>query len=62
LNEDGSVAEGFSAEDCDLIYGDTLDRRVSWNGSSDMSALQGKAVRLRFHMKEADLYSLKWEE
>ena len=60
LNEDGSVAEGFSAEDCDLIYGDTLDRRgLEW--FSDMSALQGKAVRL-FPYERSRSLSLKWEE
>ncbi len=62
LNEDGAVIEGFSADECDLIYGDTLDRRVSWNGSSDMSVLSGQPIQLRFVMKEADIYSLKWEE
>ncbi len=62
LLEDGSVAPGFSAEDCDLIYGDSLDRRVSWKGSKDMSSLAGRAISLRFVMKEADIYSLKWEE
>ncbi len=62
LSEEGGVIEGFSAKDCDMIYGDSLDRRVSWNGICDMSVLQGKPIRLRFHMKEADIYSLKWEE
>ena len=62
LSEDGTVVEGFSSEDCDIIYGDSLDRRVSWKGKSDMSVLQGKPIKLRFLMKEADIYSLKWEE
>lgn len=62
LSEEGNVVDGFSAEDCDMIYGDSLDRRVSWKGKSDMSALLGKPIKLRFFMKEADVYSLKWEE
>jgi hypothetical protein len=62
LSEDGTVVDGFSSEDCDMIYGDSLDRRMSWKGKSDMSALQGKPIKLRFLMKEADIYSLKWEE
>ena len=62
LDEEGNVVDGFSAEDCDMIYGDSLDRRVSWKGTCDMSALQGKPIKLRFLMKEADVYSLKWEE
>ena len=61
LDEEGNVLPDFSADDCDLIYGDSLDRRVSWKGSRDMSNLAGKTIKLRFLMKEADLYSLKWE-
>jgi len=61
LDERGNVLSGFSADDCDLIYGDSLDRRVSWKGSRDMSSLSGKTIKLRFVMKEADVYSLKWE-
>lgn len=62
LNEDGSIVDGFSAEQCDLIYGDSLDRRVSWKGETNMSSLVGKPIKLRFIMKEADVYSLKWEQ
>ena len=61
LDADGQVVPGFSADDCDLIFGDSLDRRVSWKGNADMSALVGKPIKLRFVMYEADVYSLKWE-
>lgn len=60
-DENGNVIPGFSAEDCDIIYGDSLDRRVSWKGNRDISSLQGKPIVLRFLLKEADVYSLKWE-
>lgn len=62
LDADGKVVPGFSADDCDLIYGDSLDRRVSWKGNKDMSALAKEKIQLRFVMYEADVYSLKWEE
>ena len=31
-----------------------------WKGKSDLSSLAGKSVRLRFVMKDADLFSLKF--
>jgi len=59
-DDQGKVIPGFSAEDCDLIYGDSLDRRVSWKGNTDMESLAGQPVLLRFFLKEADIYSLQW--
>ena len=58
---DGTPIPGFGKEDCDVIYGDTLDRRVSWKGSKDVSSLSGKPVVLKFYLCETDLYSLIFE-
>lgn len=58
LNADGTAIPGFTLDDCDMIYGDSLDRRVSWKGSTNVGALSGMPVRLRFVMTEVDLYSL----
>ncbi|MFN8707753.1 MAG: hypothetical protein ACK50J_13840 [Planctomyces sp.] len=55
---DGTAIPGFTAEDCDIIYGDSIDRRVSWKGNQSVNALSGQTVVLRFLMKEADVYSL----
>jgi len=62
LDENGTPVPGFTAEDCDYFFGDTLDWRASWQGNRDVSALAGKTVALRFKMREADLYSLKFEK
>lgn len=56
----GEPIEGFALSDCPEIFGDTIERVVSWKGGSDVSALAGKAVRLRFVLKEADLYSIRF--
>lgn len=58
----GNAIEGYTLADCDPIFGDRLDYMVSWNGSSDVSALAGKAVRMRLHMNDTDLYSFRFEE
>lgn len=57
----GTPIPGFTIDDCDLIYGDSLDRRVSWKGQTNVESLTGQAIVLRFVLREADLYSLKFE-
>ena len=57
---DGKALKGYSLRDCDEIYGDFLDLRVSWKGAADLSALVGKPLRLRFVLHDADLYSLRF--
>lgn len=46
-------------ESAELI-GNELDRVVHWKSGSDVSALAGKTVRLRFILKDADVYSLRF--
>ncbi len=42
------------------IIGDEIERVVSWTEGSNVSRIAGKQVRLRFVMKDADLYSLRF--
>lgn len=48
---------GFALDDCNLLHGDQLDRTVSWKANTDVSQLAGQTVRLKFELKDADLYS-----
>ncbi|MDP2323465.1 MAG: hypothetical protein Q8N51_05490 [Gammaproteobacteria bacterium] len=52
---------GFTLEQCDEIYGDSLSRPVTWQGNGDLSALAGTPVRLRFTLFDADLYALRFQ-
>ena len=45
-----------------MQIGNEIDRRVTWKSGSDVSALAGKPVRLRFSMKDADLFSFQFTE
>ena len=54
---DGKPIPGFTIEECDEIFGDAIERKVTWKGTGNTSALQGLPVRLKFVMKDADLYS-----
>lgn len=57
---EGNPIEGFSLADCPEIFGDSLERTVSWAGGSNLSGLAGQPVRLRFVMSDADLYSFRF--
>ena len=57
---DGKPLPGYALEDCPEIYGDEIERVVAWKGGADLSQLAGQPVRLRFVMKDADLYSLRF--
>lgn len=59
---DGKPIEGFSLADSVELFGDTLDRKVTWKQGADVSALAGKPVRLRFKLKDADLYSFQFQK
>lgn len=56
----GQPLSGFALRDCWEIIGDTLDYTVRWKGGSDLSALAGRAVRLRVVLRDADLYSFQF--
>ena len=58
---DGTPIPGFTLDECHEIIGDEIDRKVVWNDDTNVSALAGEAVRLRFVMKDADVYSFRFE-
>lgn len=61
LDESGAPFPGFAASDCDMQLGDRLEKTVTWKGSSNLSSLSDKKLRLQFTMREADLFSFKFE-
>lgn len=58
-DESGQPIPGFGLEDCAEIFGDEIARRVEWKGGVNLGDLAGKAVRLRFVLKDADVYSFR---
>jgi hypothetical protein len=53
---------GFTLSDCDLQYGDELERIVSWQGQRDLGKLRGRPVRMVIELKDADLFALRFEQ
>jgi len=59
-DESGTPIPGFLLGDSDEIVGDEIERAATWQGNSDVGALAGRPVRLRFVMKDADLFSIRF--
>ena len=58
LDENGEMlSDGESVE----IFGNTIDRRVVFRNKGTIASLAGKNVRLCFRMRDAKLYSMKFE-
>lgn len=57
----GKALPGYALADCEPLFGDTVDRQVRWQGSSDVSALAGRAVRLVFEVSDGDLYAFQFQ-
>lgn len=59
-NAAGEPIPGFKLDDSVETIGNEIERRVRWKQGGDLSALAGKPVRLRFVMKDADLFALRF--
>lgn len=56
----GKPLAGFGLADCKPLTGDQLGQQVTWKQGADVSALKGRTVRLRFELKNSDLYALQF--
>lgn len=59
-DEEDAPVKGHSLAECREVLGDDLERRVAWNDSPDVSRLAGIPVRLRFVLRDADLFSFRF--
>jgi hypothetical protein len=57
---EGRPIEGFTLSQCDAIFGDQISRTVTWGGNADVSKISGKPIKLRFVLKDVDLYSFRF--
>ena len=59
-DESGKPVPDFALADSDSHFGDSIERIASWKKGADLSVLAGRTIRLRFVLKDADLYSVKF--
>jgi len=56
----GKPYKGHTLADSLELYGDEIEHTFEWKGGHDLGHLSGQPVRLRFVMKDADLYSIQF--
>jgi hypothetical protein len=63
LDEAGRPIDGFTADQCDLIHTtNEINRVVSWKHNRDVSTLAGKPIRIRFLVRNADLFAFQFRK
>lgn len=58
----GKPIPGFGLDDCEVVIGNEIARTINWKSNRKLSELQNKVVRLRIFLKDADLYSIKFQD
>ncbi len=56
----GKPLPGFSLADARELIGNEIARNVSWKSNPELGKLAGRPVRLRFVLRDADLFSLRF--
>ncbi len=59
-DESGKPIPGYAQATATELIGNEIERVVSWKNGSNVSALAGRTIRLRFILKDADLYALQF--
>ena len=59
-SDTGAPLKGFAAADCDPWTGNRIDAVSTWNGHGLHDA-SGRAVRLRFHLRDREIFSFRFE-
>ena len=60
LEAEGKPIEGYTLDDCPEIFGDSIRHTVRWKRGCDVRSLEGRPVRLRFALRDADLYACQF--
>jgi hypothetical protein len=56
----GKPLDGYTQDDCHEIFGDEIEREVVWKDGGNVQEVASKPVRLRFILKDADLFSFRF--
>ncbi len=58
---EGTPLPGFSLADCETILDDSIEHVVRWKDGKDVGNFAGQPVRIRFELRDSDIYSLKFD-
>ena len=60
LTPAGEPIPGLSLKDAPELYGDSVAEEYRWSAQEKLREWAGKPIRLRLHLKDADVYSLRF--
>ena len=58
--EEDRPLPGYSLEENLPSEADRIDEAVRWKGASGLGALRGRTVRIRFSIRQAELYAFRF--
>ena len=65
IDENGNAIDGYTKKECNVLKkADSTKSMITWKNNADLSALANTPVRLKFYLKDGDLYSFwisPWE-
>jgi hypothetical protein len=61
-DSEGKPLPGFTLADAPEVYGDSIEQAVPWKDGSDLAGLAGQVIRLRFVLRDADLFAFQFAE
>ena len=61
-SEEGLPLPGLSFDDCELLFGDSIEQAVIWKDHLSLKKHAGQPVRLRFELKDADVFAFQFSE
>ena len=62
LTENNHPIPGFTKQQCHLVTGNSVSLPVSWNSNSKLANMAGKTIRLRFYLKDCQLYAFRFSD
>ena len=57
---DGSAVPHYGLADCVPLIGDEIEGAVRWRHGKDLRMLSGQQVRVRYVLRDADIYSMRF--
>ena len=59
-DESGQPIRGYSLKEADKLNGNAVNMKVSWGVKVDVGSLAGKAVKIRFALRNCKLYAFQF--
>lgn len=60
-DESGKALEGYTLADCVALQGDAIVQTAAWKSIGDVGRLHERPVRLHFELKDAELFSFRFQ-